>query len=636
MVGTRLNWFRVREAVELGLALADEFAQLPEIASQAPRREPGRVHDDKALIQVLQRGATRLMTLRLNLYKRARLATSFKWRLLERGVQQETADALTRRLVRLTLLQGAPAPAQDTPDPARPSLDSVKLGNLLSQGAERLARHDYAHAIRCYRKAIALDPRGGPSYRALGIALIDAGRVEEAEGAFRQALDCDSRDIEAAFRLGSLLRGRGQFRASEQILRAALRLQPKDVPCRIGLGLSLAALGNTGEAAASFRKALKQDPTNAEALVGLGIVARADGRFEQAATLFNQALRNRPHLPSAHAALAGLRKMTSNDHPWLEHAEVIASSGLPAWEEAELRFAIGKYCDDVGDFEQGFHNYTRANKIFRAMAPIYRRSARARLVDDLIHGHTPTAVARAAASGSDSPRPVLVVGMPRSGTSLLEQIIASHPAAIAAGELEFWNDAARRYEPLLRQGPLEESLRSALAREYLQTLNSISAKALRVVDKMPLNADHLGLIHTTFPRARVIYMQRDPIDTCLSCYFQPFSLALNFTTELSDLAHYYGEHQRLMGHWRATLPGATLLEVPYEALVTEPAVWVRRILEFIGLEWHPQCLDFHQTERPIITASFWQVRQRIYQDSVGRWRNYEKFLGELRSLKAGW
>jgi hypothetical protein len=229
-------------------------------------------------------------------------------------------------------------------------------------------------------------------------------------------------------------------------------------------------------------------------------------------------------------------------------------------------------------------------------------------------------------------KPVFVVGMPRSGTSLAEQIIASHPAANGAGELTFWASPALR-EAGITQGVLMETDRPKVAEEYLRILENASGNASRVVDKAPVNTDFLGLIYSVFPDARVIYMQRDPIDTCLSCYFQQFLTGINFTFDLSDLVHYYREHQRIMAHWRAVLPPGFILDVPYEELVADPETWSRKMLDFIGLEWDARVLEFHTNKRQVTTASAWQVRQKIYKTSVARWRNYEKFIGPLKTLK---
>jgi hypothetical protein len=301
-------------------------------------------------------------------------------------------------------------------------------------------------------------------------------------------------------------------------------------------------------------------------------------------------------------------------------------------EEGNLRFAMGKYCDDVNDFARAFQNFKRGNELIKTAAEDYDRKGRSDLVSELIRVYSQEAISKIGAAGSSSAKPLFVVGMPRSGTSLAEQIIASHPSAYGAGELDFWASLIANDTGLTR-GILSEPTRPKVAQDYLRILDRASANALRVVDKAPLNSDFLGLIYSVFPNARVIYMQRDPIDTCLSCYFQQFLTGYNFTFDLSDLAHYYREHQRIMAHWRSVLPPGFILDVPYEELVVDQETWSRKMLDFIGLEWDTQCLEFHTNKRQVTTASAWQVRQKIYTNSMARWRNYEKYIGPLKSLK---
>jgi hypothetical protein len=324
--------------------------------------------------------------------------------------------------------------------------------------------------------------------------------------------------------------------------------------------------------------------------------------------------------------------MTGADAAWVKRAEEIASSGLASNDEATLRFAMGKYYDDVGDYARAFRSYQRANELQRLRAEPYDSGQRARFVDDLMRRYTSEALASPAVAGSDSERPVFVVGMPRSGTSLVEQIIASHPQARGAGELEFWNVYVSKHEAALRRALPEDASRKRAAQDYLRVLAAHSGDALRVVDKAPINSDYLGIIHLALPRARFIYLQRNPADTCLSCYFQQFAPVMNWTMDLGDIASYYRDHARLMAHWRAVLPPGTLLEVPYAELVAEQEKWTRRILEFLALPWDARCLDFQKTQRAVTTASVWQVRQKIYQSSVERWRHYEKFIKPLLSL----
>jgi len=228
-----------------------------------------------------------------------------------------------------------------------------------------------------------------------------------------------------------------------------------------------------------------------------------------------------------------------------------------------------------------------------------------------------------------SDRAVLIVGMPRSGTSLTEQILASHPSAFGAGELTYWHSASAK---LRAAGNLDDGLIRQLGVGYERLLTEVSAGSARVVDKMPTNFLELGLILSASPGTRVIHMQRDPIDTCLSIYFQDFRSTLAYANDLEDLAHFYGQYHRLMRHWQSIVPASAMLEVPYEGLVEDQAGWTRRMLYFIALPWDSRCLDFHQTQRSVVTASKWQVRQKISRSSVARWRHYESHIAPLLAL----
>jgi hypothetical protein len=234
--------------------------------------------------------------------------------------------------------------------------------------------------------------------------------------------------------------------------------------------------------------------------------------------------------------------------------------------------------------------------------------------------------------GHDSTRPVFVVGMPRSGTTLTEQILASHPAIFGAGELPFWKSAS----PKVAESALDPTAHGRVlgesAEDYLRLLSGLNPDAERVVDKMPANFAHLGMIHAALPNARIIHMRRNPIDTCLSIYFQNFHIAHSYTNDLDDLAHCYAEYLRVMSHWRSLLPNGTLLDVPYESLVNDQELWSRKIIDFVGLPWNPACLEFHRTVRRVSTFSKWQVRQKISKSSVERWRHYAPFIEPLTRL----
>ena len=338
-------------------------------------------------------------------------------------------------------------------------------------------------------------------------------------------------------------------------------------------------------------------------------------------------------MPTAWASLNETRKMTIADADWFATAEQMADSGIPLWDEAQLRFAMGKYCDDIEDYGRAFANYSRGNALLKRVSGGYNRQAHSSFADDMIRVHTRETLASTAEGGSASPKPVFVVGMPRSGTSLTEQIIASHPSAGGVGEPDFWLKAARIHHDEIRRSLLDLPTRRTLAEDYLRLLERRCPNAVRIVDKTPANSDFVGLISTVFPKARFIRMRRNPIDTCLSCYFQNFSTGMAFTMDLDDLAEYYRTHERVMDHWCSALPDGTILEVPYEDLVADQEGWTRKILDFIGLEWDERCLTFYETKRAVATASAWQVRQKIYRQSIERWRNYEKFIGPLKGLR---
>lgn len=619
-----LEWFNARDAANAGVALADSLVPSAPLAKGVRKAEAG------PLQALLQRGDRKIRTLRLNFYKKARFANSFKWRLIENGVEPSVADEVTQSLI-LHLSRDLPKAAKLS-DASTPRLDSVKIQHLLDEGNRCLMEGAYAQAIVHYQESLELQPRNPEALCNLGVALFSLGRYQEAEQCYRQSLDINPMSAQTLCNLAAVLQGNAP--EAEKYLRRALQINPKYADARSKLGLVLTIAGRLREAKAAFKKALKVDSRQAEALLGLGQIARSEGHFEEAESLIKRALKIAPTLPGAWAAVPTLRRMTIADRDWQEGAEEIAGSAIPLWQQAELRFAIGKYCDDVEDFERAFQNYRRANELLKTVAQKYDRHAHSTFADGMIRSHSREALAKAADCGSASVKPVFVLGMPRSGTSLVEQIIASHPSATGAGELQFWLDAGRANQAELLQGILGEPARKKLAESYLGILAQQGPDALRVVDKTNFNCDYLGLLHSVFPKARIIYMRRDPIDTCLSCYFQNFLTGLKFTMDLSDLADYYRVHQRLMKHWVSALPAGTILEVPYEELVSDQVAWTHRILDFLELEWDDRCLSFDKAERPVNTASAWQVRQKIYRRSVERWRHYEKFIGPLKGLRA--
>jgi len=515
-------------------------------------------------------------------------------------------------------------------------------------------------ALESCQRALQIDPNLAAAHSNLGNALLDLGRADEAEAAYRRALAIEPDRAEVHSNLAKVLLEMGRLEESEACARRALQLNPElaaahenlanallnvnfeqavahyrralesnpDVAeLNNNLGIALRLMGRTAEAEVSSRRALELAPDYAPAIAALAEVQADRGLFGEAEELFKRALALAPDQSDAWVGLSRLRRFNDADSSWLEQAERLANHSNRPREVAALRYAIGKYFDDIGDYDRAFSSYRVANELAKQHGRPYDRAQLTSQIDALMARYEQPLAPVADAVVSD--RAVLIVGMPRSGTSLAEQILASHPGVFGAGELTYWHAASARQNAA---GSVDEDAVRALGIDYERLLAETSAGASRVVDKMPTNFLELGLIYRALPGTRVIHMRRDPIDTCLSTYFQDFRSSLAYANDLHDLAHFYREYDRLMRHWRRILPEGFMLDVPYESLVADQEGWTRRMLDFVGLPWDPRCLDFHQTQRSVVTASKWQVRQKISSSSVARWRHYETYIEPLLSL----
>jgi tetratricopeptide (TPR) repeat protein len=498
---------------------------------------------------------------------------------------------------------------------------------------------DFEAAIAAYRGALGVDAGDGDAANRLGNALRDTGRLREAAAAYAHAIGVAPDRPEIHANLGHVLVELRHIEAAAASYGRALALKPDYVEAHVSLGTVLRLQGRAEEAEASCRAALAIAPDDVDALSLHGELLADRGEFAAAEAAFARALALNPAFAFGYFSIAAHRKMTAADTAWLGGALRLLTQPLPLRHQISLRYALGKYHDDVGQYAEAFAHFQRANELSKRYGRAYDRSAMSRRVDATIATFTRAGIASLQSHASDSERPLFVVGMPRSGTSLVEQILASHEAVHGAGELTFWQAAAASLKAAERtadgqpaDGRSAAERLADIARDYLDRVTALGGGAARVVDKMPANFLHLGLIHAAFPRARIIHLRRDPRDTCLSIYFQHFAAIHPYATDLADLAHYYGEYARLMAHWRRVLPPETLLEVSYEQLIADPESWSRRLVAFVGLPWDPRCLEFHATRRVVITMSKWQVRQKIHSTSAGRWRHYEPFLGPLRDL----
>jgi len=510
----------------------------------------------------------------------------------------------------------------------RPDLAEAhsNLGNALRD----LGRS--AAAIDSYQAALALQPGHAEVHNNLGNALLDSGQIEGAVQSYRRALELEPDYAKAHSNLGSALRELGRLEEARDSLQRALALQPESAEMLTNVAIVQRLQGDTAGAESNLRRSLQLNPAAPATICGLAELAADNGRFTEAEDLYRQAFASNPDSAAAWAGIAALRKMTAADADWLSQAERLAEQPARPREAAQLRFALGKYFDDVKDYDKAFGNYHRANETVKTYRPPHDRAQLSQTFEFIARLYDDEFVEQARAQIDTGARPIFVLGMPRSGTSLAEQILASHPKVFGAGELSFWKTASLEVgNATLQDGP-SAALSARLAQDYSRTLAALAPGHVHVVDKMPANFAHLGMIHAAFPGARIIHMRRNPIDTCLSIYFQNLHVAHSYSNDLDDLAHYYEEYRRLMLHWQRVLPRDTILEVPYEALVADQESWSRRMVDFAGLEWDEACLDFHRTSRSVSTFSRWQVRQKISKSSVERWRNYEQFVGPLLHL----
>ena len=395
------------------------------------------------------------------------------------------------------------------------------------------------------------------------------------------------------------------------------------------------------EAEAELLAALRKNPRYVPALVNLGSLHEQRGAREPAAQAYEAALAIDPKAPLALAGLANVRRVTGAADPLVARLRrAIADPAAHEGARADLGFALGKALDGAGAYDDAFAAYAAANRASRQSAgrsPVrYDRAAAERLIDRLIAafpGPGPTAVAL-----PGRVTPIFVCGMFRSGSTLIEQIFASHPSVTRGGEIDLLPALAVEYLDAIAAHapqPVEAARLRAWRERYLGGLEKLFPGAAIVTDKRPDNFLHIGLILRLFPEARIVHTRRDPVDTCLSIYFTHLAHSVPYALDLLDIAHWYRQYRRLMSHWKRAGGADAIHDVDYDELVRAPRPLVERALDHCGLAWDDACLAFHETTSIVRTPSAWQVRQPLYRHSSGRWRNYERHLADLRRALAG-
>jgi tetratricopeptide (TPR) repeat protein len=515
--------------------------------------------------------------------------------------------------------------------------DYAEAHSNLGAALRDLGRLD--DAVASYREAIACKPDFALAYYNMGNAQQKLGRREDAMTSYRLATEIKPDFVEAHFNLGSALKDLGQFDEAVTSYRKVVELKPDYVEAHKNLGIVLQKCEQLEAAEASFRKALEIDPACIEALLGVSYLYVVNGDTKRAEESIQNILAIQPDNSDARLMLAGLKKTRSDDEnlaALLAAKEAALNSNTPMSNQKaiQLSFVLGKCFDDLGEHDRAFSHFIEGCKLKRATFE-YDPEQMTQFFNDIMRIFNKETIERLRGGGNLTDLPVFVLGMPRSGTTLTEQIIASHPDVFGAGELSDLNMIAQRHVAGASGGfphnipAINQAYLAAWAADYVAGLQKRALDAKHITDKMPANFFFIGLIHLMLPNAKIIHVNRNPVDNCVSCFVQSFSSGHEYTYDLSELGRYYVDYARLMEHWRKVLPAGAFLDVQYEDIVADQESQARRIIDFCGLTWSDSCIDFHKYNRPVITASMTQVRQPIYKSSVERWRNYEKFLGPL-------
>ncbi|TWB98428.1 tetratricopeptide repeat protein [Bradyrhizobium macuxiense] len=501
------------------------------------------------------------------------------------------------------------------------------------RGLVLLAESQFERAIDCFAEALRIDSSCGLTHYNMALALEALGSLPAAMERYQEAARLRPNLVEAHYKLGLLLEEEGYRKRAIECLRAAAALRPGTAFARL---CEARILGFEGDDLASeefVRRAILLEPRKSDAHAMLGTILMQQGRFDEASASFDLANALNTHDILGPVGLVEVKRLSDADRPLIGQLErKLGNPAITGHEAALVHFALGKAYDDIGEYGHAIGHFDQANSLKkRVKNKYYNPAVHAELVDRLIRRFTPQFFARNKDAARAWDAPVLIVGMPRSGTTLVEQVLSSHPDVAAGGELAFWPDHAPEFG-VDREGRIDPAWIRETQAAYQTRLKQISPTARRITDKLPQNFHNIGLLYATFPGARVIHCRRDPIDTCLSVYFNNFANGMDFSFDRQWIVDYYEQYARLTEHWRNVLPPAFLLEIGYEDVVAAPEPFIRQIIDFCGLQWNDACLRPEQNQRVIKTASVWQARQPIYRTSVSRWQRYEPWLGVFNSL----
>ena len=508
------------------------------------------------------------------------------------------------------------------------------IGPLLQQGGALLIKGDVGPAAECAQAILSKHPNNPDALHLMGAVALMIEQVDTAIDFLTRAVAGKPADPTIRCNLANALLRKGDPASAEIHLGKALKTSPGNPAALSLLAESKSSAGDIQEAKRLYERLLARLPDDPQATVGYADLCVTLGDFPTARSLYRRALALGTVSPLALGGLATFEKFSKDSPEAGEIFRLLQSHGLRPNEHVILGYAAGGIAENAGEYDEAFSRFAEAKRFAGARFDIAaHRNAYAMLKGIF----TKAFFDERRTFGDKSTRPVFIVGMPRSGTTLTEQILSRHPQGAGAGELPDINRMASSLgfratdaAPFARRiAGFTQSEAKGLARDYLASLDRVSASALRVIDKMPHNFQHLGLIALLFPNARIIHCRRDPLDTCLSCFTTHLRAnAHGYAGDLETLGLFYREYVGLMEHWRSVLP-LTIYDLDYEKLIATPEQETRKLVDFIGLPWDPACLAPQESTVPIHTQSRLQVRQPIYDTSIGRWRRFEKHLGPL-------
>lgn len=500
----------------------------------------------------------------------------------------------------------------------------IRLGSLASRLGENVA------AINIYSDLVEKYPDNAGYLDSLARSYIDNGMLLQAAALLEKAIEINPDTHSSYVNLAFVSISQGQYSAAIEPLEKALKLKPSDPAIYTNLVTALNHSGDPEQAYKYAQKLIRLQPDKAESYHLLGVILSRLGKFDKAIINFEKAIRLNKTLGYSYFDLASVKKFSDADSQFINKAEKVLQSSMSASHRASIHFALGKIYNDCNEWDKAFEHYKQANLIGK---PALQDQVAADIFNKTHKKYTKKLFELMEKIGSQSEVPVFVVGMPRSGTTLIEQIIASHPYGEGAGELSEIERIHNTICPIEKLSSYKQELDKVLnsealgrhAESYLKVLCDKRDNAARIVDKMPDNFLMLGLINMLFPKAHIIHAVRSPIDTCLSCYFVPFR-EVSWASDLGWISERYALYKRAMEYWKSVFPEGKIIDVRYEELVNDPEGQSKRLIESIGLEWDPVCLEYYKESRTVKTASLWQARQPIYTSSSKRWINYANHI----------